>query len=1673
MKYAKQFGLMAIVALLGPTLWADPSLLRNPPSECGDGPGQTPCECDTQSSEPKSEEEDVRSESASSAPGGTEAENECVQVTIPLGRASVMSDSRGISLRIYTSTANPALFTPEKLRVVMGYSFNALGSGRTNRKVPSAVLFNQSRGEPIRFVFKNGESLGIPDPGVHVELNERVQMVDAEGWATAEDPAYYDLYPGDGTVWRFYATDIAGRLGELVSYTDPRGRVITAADFGVDIVRGKNGLLRQVVTPSRLADIVMQDETTYTVRVYPLTAAPAFVEGLYVPPQGLAPVETVTVARGEDDRHLNVTVRKGTGDARLFRYVYVGNDWTLTRPSGLEEIKEMTYGDDENALIGKTVQDAQGKVLSKRKTYLTEAPWGGYMKHWTAEGVWDIEGETDVARTNRWEYVMSGPAKGKVSKASVYTGKVTAYGYDELARVIREAEGDGETEWRVTTTSYAPVVEGDRTSLRDTRPRCVVVTERDPESGEQVEVTRTYWAYLPSQEIVERAATAGAAYGAEGALRTVKTWYAPDDETPYCAGRLKSIRHENGSVEHYTYALEGEIWRKIVTFLHEEAPEPVSGKTTRRNILYNRIGDIIERNQEAFIDGAWHFIDCITYEYDIEGHVIKETDFAGRVTTTVWGGNCCGKSSMELPNGIRFTYTYDDEGRLIAETKLDPQPCTTHYEYDSLGRVVKTWKDGLNPETMAYDVFGQVVSRTDVRGGVTQTAYSRDGTTVTTTLPNGGMQIRKTNMLGRLVLSTNPITQARMFDYSPLKTVKKVGAKVWVTQFNLWGRICTRNEPNSGGHTKSTYYVYDNYGRVSEKRETGAPVTSFVYENGNEDEIRTQCVAEERRVFTLRKDYVLHNGNVFRRETHQTFCEGVPMRETQRLERLTALDETCRFETIEKREDGSEIRQWGTDSLVMKAYKGIQNPEIRRYQFGALVETVSSACVTNQFERDALGRVVKESRNSRESVSYCYDSRNLLTAKNLSGKLPRGYRYDVMGRLIAETVDGVDVRCVAYDLEGQKVREWGNGTRPSHFSYDMDGHLKQWSFDNEKCKTVYVYDEVTGVLLQQTNADGGTISYHYAENGKVASITNARGIVTTFRYDGWGQLTEICYSDETPSVYFTYDSLGQRIKVQDVRGETVLSYDAAGHVVEECTTDAAGQTMCLGRFYDTTGRFTGFSIDNIRYQTIRYDEATGLAIAVTTLMGTSSVSFVPGTLLPQQLRFPNGATERWEYEEGLSRTKTFFSAFLPEDVCRYDADGRLIELENTDRTSPPPVFRYRYNGRGEIIETESETFAYDNAGNRLNANDRRYQTNEQCQYTQIGEFTPHYDVDGNQTVILTETGVWEVDYDANNRAIRWRQGENCVTFTYDAWGRMASRTVLLEEKLQKEEVFMYDGQQMVARYNRTEKKLSAFVRFPLPNGSRLLSMHYHGTFDLDFAYACDVLGNVVGMVAIVPQWQQNEDSAERPICFPMASYYYSVFGRYIGGPFESFDNPFHFASEHADPTLGVVHYTFRDYNPLDGRWCTRDPTAVTENPYCFLGNGLGKDWLGLADCSKVCESDETKFLFVKAMAEMGRFPAGLAVCCDGKAYSCTMVDDFAKYHDVYKKMGLDVDAYRDAEYRGIAKKCLIEHENVHVKDAICDNPCGIHAASLSGKKESDECAAYTQELRCLKSKDNP
>ena len=139
----------------------DPNAKRNPPPSCD--PKKQDCDC---------------------PPTESSVDNGCVQVTLALGRTSPLSDQRRVELKIFTASASPALSTPETLHVVMGYTFQHLGPVTTPGAAPSTVDFVRDNGGRIRFRFAAGSSLAIPDPGVHIDLPERVQMVDANGWAT-------------------------------------------------------------------------------------------------------------------------------------------------------------------------------------------------------------------------------------------------------------------------------------------------------------------------------------------------------------------------------------------------------------------------------------------------------------------------------------------------------------------------------------------------------------------------------------------------------------------------------------------------------------------------------------------------------------------------------------------------------------------------------------------------------------------------------------------------------------------------------------------------------------------------------------------------------------------------------------------------------------------------------------------------------------------------------------------------------------------------------------------------------------------------------------------------------------------------------------------------------------------------------------------------------------------------------------------------------------------------------------------------------------------------------------------------------------------------------------------------------------------------------------------------
>ena len=145
-----------------------------------------------------------------------------------------------------------------------------------------------------------------------------------------------------------------------------------------------------------------------------------------------------------------------------------------------------------------------------------------------------------------------------------------------------------------------------------------------------------------------------------------------------------------------------------------------------------------------------------------------------------------------------------------------------------------------------------------------------------------------------------------------------------------------------------------------------------------------------------------------------------------------------------------------------------------------------------------------------------------------------------------------------YDARGNKTYE-GGGTYPVTYAYDaynvmtnMTTYRAEGSQSGDT--TIWTYDEATGLLLAKTYADGNGPSYTYTPNGNLATRTWARGIVTTYSYDGWNNLTNTAYSDGTPSISLSYDAMGRQVSATDVSGTTITTYYDYGEIVSEATT---------------------------------------------------------------------------------------------------------------------------------------------------------------------------------------------------------------------------------------------------------------------------------------------------------------------------------------------------------------------------------------------------------------------------------------------------------------------------------------------------------------------------------------
>ena len=1479
--------------------------------------------------------------------------NECILLSLDMGETTPWTGSMPVHLKVRTSEASPSLSTPAQLKLVLGYTFMHLGPETPGGGSENAVTFSDEAGRSLEFRFESGSSVGVPRFVMGGDAQVRLQMVDAEGWATLSDPAFFDLYPGDGSVWRYVASPAAADFGALARYVNPRGAAYTWDDMGVAVLRDASGFLRQVATRTRLADIVVHSATHYTVTVYPLTEDPQTDPdtGLLVPPPH-DPVRVLDVRRGTTDRELIVGYRKGTGDMRTYRYVAKNGDWELTNPSGLIDANELYFADDETGARRIHVwKDSDGTALRRMEANFVDKPWGWAMTNFV-EGI-----PGDATRTTSWSYFESGPHQGLVQEQITPTGNRILYEYDAQNRVVRESMPLVEEE---TLYSYEPVDSSDPPLLCDTRPRCVV------RKMQGIEIQRTYYVYgTNGVDVVERVGEQGADYGGRNVLRTIKTYYPVTGSV--IDGLVQSVRHEDGTIDNYTYDLTDGVWTETVTHVHEQAPDIVPMRTTRSVRVYNALGQLVDSRTDLCTIGVedlvpqadWTPIERIQYAYDVDGNEIRREDLAGRLWTAEWAGNCCGKVSETDWQGITTTYAYDAEGRVISESSLQPSPIDTVYLYDSLGNITESFTTnrtdalGLCKFKRSFNALGDLIEETDSLGNNSLIETSNGGrvilafndvglTNYVERAPNG--------LLVKAYSTSKPDVEIAYFVssngnrfVSALRGDSEKTRIVTCKEIDMLNRLVDIYVEKQGVKYGRRQFEYDGLGHLKKDSRQELPTIEYDYNNGGDEWVAKTFHNGETwtKEETVIRYVVEHNAlwRKFINSRTSSDTNTLPFVSTEQ-NQLTGLS----LSNVSRRvfsSDGSPKRMHWTEydptnntvqnNVCDESHIG-QHMEL--YRYGLLISSVGEGGVINKYRYDGLNRIVESREGDRRVKQMEYASNGLISSVEYSDSGRVVFTYDQLGREI-ESVDE-EGRSIHrnYDRYGN-VAFYDGTSVPTWFEYDEFGNLLSLSTrqleDGEPITNRWNYGANPGKATRRIYPDGSKTDYEYDLAGRMISKTSARGIVTRFHYDGWGNLLQKVYSDGTPEETYQYDGFGRMIVVSSGGMTTRRTYTAHGEIEKEILSGTINTE--IEYHYDQYGRYLGYSLDGEEQATLVYDPQWGRIESMDGFVW----NWATNDNLKTSLMYPTGQKCEWEYDSTNSRLAKVKNDDVSTYCYEYDMAGRIVAKNNKR-------FAYDEFSRLSHVWNEmgatTEYYSYDDAGNiigsMLGAVTNAFVVDRMNRLISENGLPDSYDSDGNQTTLRTSTGVWHVEYNANNRPIQFTNGSDVVSMEYDWLGR---RTAFICNGGRIE--FVYLGDCCVQQFNRTTEEKMTIIWDPTePKSTRPLSANVNGRRHY---FMHDGEKNVVDLLDGDGKTVQRYD--------------YSSFG--LVSREKQFEELFGFvkpgfSSEIMDESLGLVYYNYRHLNPKSGKWTSRDPLGEYDaaNLYGFCRNNPLTFWDSLGQVSE-------------------------------------------------------------------------------------------------------------------------
>ncbi|PWK42526.1 RHS repeat-associated core domain-containing protein [Pseudomonas sp. OV226] len=654
------------------------------------------------------------------------------------------------------------------------------------------------------------------------------------------------------------------------------------------------------------------------------------------------------------------------------------------------------------------------------------------------------------------------------------------------------------------------------------------------------------------------------------------------------------------------------------------------------------------------------------------------------------------------PEGAEYLKTYDHKGHLIAEQ--GPLGAITQYRYDEIGRLIALIPPEDEPTSYEYrngflhacsrgkavwkyqrNAQGDVTEAIDPDGQTTHYHYDTQGRLLSIRFPDSSRQVFVRDALGQLIEETLPDGGQRRFSYDVLGrkiTFQDEFGAVTHYQRDAVGRLIQTTLPTGA----SRAFSYNAYGKITAERDELGRVTRFEYDDDlhlvsrriNPDGTHLRYRYDNARL--LLTDIENESGERYRLDYT---ASGLVRQQTGFDGRRTAYAYDLNGHLLEKTEygdDGSKlITRYQRDSagrLLIKTLPDGTKVEYCYDSLGRLVSVDDSQDHPLEFEYDTQNRLITE-HQSWATLRYGYDACGRLNHLRLPDNSKLSYHRAKGGALTAIDLNGT--RLTSHTSRFGRELQRQQGLLRSQYDHDEQGRLKAHAVSQHQ-QSLYRRD------------------YTYNANGNLDYIADTRHGQRNYQYDPLNRLIRVRHSRDQQPESFAHDPAGNLL-MQDrpgpaavkgnrlsMQGDRHFDYDAFGNLIRERRGTA--QKLVTEYRYDCQHRLIGVTLPNGTCATYRYD-AFGRRIRKTVDGKTTEFFWQGDHLIAEHSQEHHRS---YLYEPGTFRPLAMLDGKGPRQACPfyYQLDHLGTPQELTDY-SGDIIWAAQYTAYGRLTRLNRDT----------------------------------------------------------------------------------------------------------------------------------------------------------------------------------------------------------------------------------------------------------------------------------------------------------------------------------------------------------------------------------------------